>query len=85
MTEFTGDFAAIPELTKAGLARYVDHHCQPGSFLSAVISGNLFEAIRRADLSNRQNIGLIAMWLEMNHPGLCGPENFREHLARRNT
>jgi len=85
MIEFTGDFASIPELTKAGISRYVENHCEPGSFLSAVIRGNLFEAVRRGDTNNRQAIPLIALWLEQNHPELRGPENFLEHLARRNT
>jgi hypothetical protein len=73
---FEGDFARIPELTKEGIKRYVEHRCRPGSFLSAVICGELYEAMRRADPENRECIILIALWFDRNFPGLCGPSNF---------
>lgn len=82
--DFTEEFAAIPDNIKGGLARYIEHHIQPGGFLTAVICGDLFEAVRRADPVSRESIPLVAIWLDRNCPGLCGAANMREHLARRN-
>lgn len=81
--EFNDEFANIPENIQGGLLRYVQHHVQPGSFLTAVICGDLFEAVRRADKESLKVIPLIATWLKMNHPGLCGPVNMREHINKR--
>lgn len=80
---FENEFADIPEHTKDGIRRYVEHHCQPGGFLTAVICGNLFEAVRRADLSNRRNIVLIALWFDRYFPGLCGADNLREWISNK--
>lgn len=82
--DFTEEFAAIPENIKGGLARYVEHNIPPGGFLTAMIQGDLFEAVRRADPVSRDAIPLVAIWLDRNFPGLCGPANMAEHLARRN-
>lgn len=81
---FEGDFAEIPENIQGGLTRYVENNLQPGGFLTAMIRGDLFEAVRRADRESRRNIPLVALWLEQNFPGLCGPANMAEHISRRN-
>lgn len=81
---FDGEFDAIPDNIKGGIVRYVEHSVQPGSFLTAMIRGDLFEAVRRADRDSRRNIPLVAVWLDQNVPGLCGPSNMSEHLSRRN-
>lgn len=80
---FEGEFADIPDNLKASLVNYVEHHIPPGSFMTAMIQGDLFRAIRRADLNSRKNIPLVALWLDGNIPGLCGPENMKEHLGKR--
>lgn len=80
---FDGEFADIPDNIKAGIVNYVEFNITPGSFLTAMIRGDLFEAVRRADMSSRRNIPLVATWLDQNVPGLCGPANMAEHLSRR--
>ena len=80
---FDGEFADIPENIKAGIVNYVEYNLPPGGFMTAMIQGNLFEAVRRADLASRRAIPLVALWLEQNCPGLCGPANMTEHLSRR--
>lgn len=79
---FNDEYQNIPELTKAGIKRYVEHRCTPGSFLSAVICGDLYTAMRRADPDNRKHLLLIAQWFESYFPGLTGPENFANWLKR---
>jgi hypothetical protein len=60
---FNDEYQNIPELTKAGITRYVEHRCKPGSFLSALICGDLYTAMRRADSENRKHLVLIAPFL----------------------
>lgn len=78
--QFEGIYQNIPELTKAGITRYVENHCTPGSFLSAVICGDLYTAVRRADHDNRKAITLIALWFDEFFPHLTGRENFAEWI-----
>lgn len=80
---FDGDFAMIPDNIKGGLTRYVENHIKPGGFLTAMICGDLFEAVRRADPESQKVIPLVAIWLDQTCPGLCGAANMREHLANR--
>ena len=80
---FDGPFADIPENIKVGLVNYVEYSLAPGGFLTAVIRGELFVAARRADLSSKKSLALVATWLDQNFPGLCGPENMAAHLAKR--
>ena len=42
----------IPEHTKGALDRYVDHGLEPGGFLTAVLTNDLFGAVARADSEN---------------------------------
>ena len=44
----------IPETTLEGLARFVDTGCPTSSFLKAVLSHDLFEAVNRADNNNQK-------------------------------
>lgn len=81
---FDKEFSEIPENIRVGLTNYVEHHLPPGGFLTAMIQGDLFEAVRRADFSSRRCIPLIAIWLDRTCPGLCRPANMAEHLAKRN-
>lgn len=80
---FEGEFESIPENLKAGIVNYVEYNLPPGGFLTAMIRGDLFEAVRRADRDSRKNIPLIALWLDQNVPGICGPANMAEHLSQR--
>lgn len=79
---FEGEYSLIPENTKDGIRRYVEHRCPPGSFLSALICGDLYTAIRRADASNQKNIVLIARWFDSFFPHLTGRDNFLDWLKK---
>lgn len=42
----------IPAYTKAALDRYINHRLAPGSFLTCVLSNDLFGAVGQADSEN---------------------------------
>ena len=50
----------IPEHMHDGIVRYLVDHVLPGSFLHAVLCGDLFEAAQRAD---PQNTYALASWV----------------------
>lgn len=52
-----------PTNLHGGLLRYLDHHIQPGHFLTAVLEGDLFEAFARGDVQSRTGIGDIVTYL----------------------
>jgi|SanBayMetagenome_1026888.scaffolds.fasta_scaffold85066_2 hypothetical protein len=80
---FENEYQNIPELTKGGITRYVENHLPPGSFLSAVICGDLYTAVRRADPENQKAIVLIARWFDSYFPGLTGRENFSNWINKK--
>lgn len=41
--------AGLPEYTREGLVDYLRYGIPPGSFLSAVLSNDLYEAVKRGD------------------------------------
>jgi hypothetical protein len=43
----------IPRHTEEALSRYVNHGLEPGSFLKAVLTNNLFRAVECADIDNK--------------------------------
>lgn len=49
-----GKYPNIPNATLLGLERYVNTGCPAGSFLRAVLSHDLFEAVSRADNNNQR-------------------------------
>lgn len=61
----------IPEHMRAGLVRYILLGIQPGSFLTAALSGDLFEAARRADDDNRAALARYATFLFNYAPVGC--------------
>lgn len=79
---FEDEYQRIPELTKEGIKRYVEHRCIPGGFLSALICGDLYAAVRRADADNQRNIVLIARWFDSYFPHLTGKENFLDWIKK---
>ncbi len=81
---FEGEYKNIPDLTKEGIRRYVEQRCIPGSFLSAVICGDLYNATRRADPDNLKALVLIARWFDSYFPHLTGKENFLDWIKRSN-
>jgi hypothetical protein len=62
---------AVPEHLRGGLMRYVENGIPPGSFLTAVVSNDLFEAMGRADEISRLNLLQVIRWLYNNAPRAC--------------
>ena len=46
----------IPDYMMDGVERYIEQGIEPGDFLSAIITNNLSEAVRRADDEHIKNI-----------------------------
>jgi len=61
----------IPEYMIGGLYRYIVHHIEPGSFLRAVISNDLFDALGRADSTNSNLLKNYAQFLYNEAPSSC--------------
>lgn len=61
----------IPRAPKAGIDRYVDHGVPTGSFLRAVLSNDLFEAVTRADLDNQLALVDICAYIRHYTPATC--------------
>lgn len=82
--DFTG-FDAIPEHTRGALERYVEHRIPTGSFLYAVLAGDLYTAVERADTANRQALTDITRFVAQRLPcNLYGnAENIENHLDGR--
>ena len=56
------------EDAKQSLNDYITNGWQPGSFLVAVLSNDLFDAISRADDDSRRNLSKIVDWIYNNMP-----------------
>lgn len=63
----------IPEHTKFALKMWVrhGHNYRPGSFLTAILSNDLFGAFNQADDSNLSNMEDIVKWMYNNLPISC--------------
>jgi len=59
-----------PEIEES-VFRYAREHCPTGGFLRAVLSNDLFGAIRRADLGNQRDIVEICTFIYNKIPGNC--------------
>lgn len=59
----------IPNHTLAALDRYIKHRIQPGSFLTAVLSNDLFGAVARADRENKLALSEICQLIYNEVPG----------------
>ncbi len=57
------EYAGIPEITLGALTRYVEQGIPPGSFLTAVLKNDLFDAMSRADMNNRYALHTICMYI----------------------
>jgi len=74
----------VPLLVLDSLDRYVQHHIQPGGFLTAVLENNLKEALGRADSQNRYALFDIVMYIYNEIPFQCwgSEEAVKEWLKR---
>ncbi len=70
----------IPRGSKAGIDCYVDNGVPTGSFLYAVLSNDLFEAIARADDENQLALATICRYIDNYTPSTChgSPEKVRD-------
>ena len=59
---------AIPEHTHEALIRYFVHGMEPGSFLTAMLAGDLYAAAFKADHINKGTMGHIAVWIVHHAP-----------------
>jgi len=61
----------IPRDTKGGIDRYVDRGVPTGSFLRAVLSNDLFEAVAKADYHNKLALAAICEYIYNYTPDTC--------------
>ena len=69
--EKNSKYLECPESVRGGLKRYIENKIEPGSFLFAVLSNDLFGAMGKADLGNRMNLFNIVNWIYNNAPCSC--------------
>lgn len=69
---------------KDSLDRYIEDRIPTGSFLRAVLENDLMEAVGRADLTNRNNLHAICLYVYNNLPrGSWGSvEAVEKHLQK---
>ncbi len=53
----------VPEHTKEALERYWTYGYAPGSFLTTLLTGDVFNAISRADQWNKMQLGHIVYYI----------------------
>jgi hypothetical protein len=63
---YTGQ--SVPEHTQEALENYLIRGYQPGGFLTACLTGDLFRAVQSADTANRGMIYAIVLWIMHNAP-----------------
>lgn len=64
-------YESIPPHTKEALDRYAKDKIPTGSFLYAVLTNNLFEAVRRADIYNIGGLPVIVSYIYNELPSAC--------------
>ncbi|MCA1833060.1 MAG: hypothetical protein ABR520_11360 [Mycobacteriales bacterium] len=74
----------IPPAIRAGLDRYADAGIRTGSFLQAVLSGDLFDAFKRADPESLLAMPAIVAYVRTQLPDVCwGSEDLVEAWIAR--
>ena len=74
----------LPDYMVGGVVRYVLHGIKPGSFLTAVIDGDLFMALRKADDTNQQSLPQYARFFWNYAPSECfGSVNKRSEWVKK--
>jgi hypothetical protein len=61
----------LPNYMVAGVRRYINNGIAPGSFLTAVITNNLFDAVGRADTTNQKALVNWIRFFYNEAPGGC--------------
>ena len=65
------NYDKLPKSLQGGARHYIERGIIPGSFLRAVISNNLVEAVARADDNNLPRLKEIVLWWYNEAPGGC--------------
>lgn len=75
----------VPAHTQGVLIRYIENRYDPGSFLTAVLSNDLFGAVWRADRENLQALENICRFIYSDMPADSwgSPERVAGWLDRR--
>ena len=66
-----GEYSEIPDYMWPGIQRYIVDRIEPGDFLTAVITNNLFAAVGSADSTNLPLIPLYVRWFYNVAPSRC--------------
>jgi len=59
---------SVPNHTKYSIENYLLHGLPPGSFMEAVICGELFQAVNCADTENERQLAEITRWFVHKAP-----------------
>jgi len=72
MANFNIDYTKAPvDYMVPALRRYVEHGIMPGSFMTAVLEGNLYTAAFKADADNFAALGQWCRFIYNNLPAGC--------------
>lgn len=76
------DWSLIPDYMIDGLRRYIENGVQPGDFLTALLSNDLFRTFERADDTNSRAVRNYVQFLYNYAPGECwgSEERFKAWL-----
>lgn len=72
------DYSRLPHHMQDGMRRYIESGIQPGQFLTAVLSNDLFGALKRADDTNINALPDYGRFLYNNAP--CGCYGSAQHV-----
>lgn len=78
-------YYGVPTHTQGALIRYIVNRFEPGGFLTAVLSNDLFGAVNRADRENLQALENICQFVYSDMPASSwgSPERVSAWLDRR--
>ena len=79
------NYESLPEGLQGGLMQYIEHGIEPGGFLKAVLTNDLFGAFGQADSINRHRMFDIFQWLYNEAPSQCwgSKERFEAWIEKR--
>ncbi len=75
----------IPPGVMSALTLYRDSGVRPGSCTSAILEGDLFESVNRADLETMRALPAIVCWVYNNMPHVSwgSKRKFKEWMEHR--
>jgi hypothetical protein len=78
------NYARLPEHMQEAMQDYIEAGIHPGGFLSAVLSNDFMEAVRRADDTSRTALHAYGVFLYCEAPPACygSPAKFNAWIAR---